>query len=497
MTQPFLYVRVRSQTLPTAIVVQDIDRQTVQIGEPFASGNLESFENSLLGTARNRVVHWGNDLYCQLGSYIYKYDVAANTGIWEVFYDATSFAYQAAVTFKRPGFWTASRDGVPYLITGWPLASNANNTRFVLIDTSGNITTKDGATNNQIINGQATAYGPGVSWRNKLVYTKHNVSNPDIILYDLKDDTINLIDGFDIPLTEGFAVSNPVVIDDRVYVAMASNVGDIYLGKINGNTLTSLGTISSGVDDIAIRNLQFMNLIEVTGCLYLAYCADDGGVVEMMNALQIFIDKNTQTVSNVRSANATIPPEINKGGIYTNAANMAVFARIDNLSGSGVNPIYEFDVIKNSFITENDDRRLYRWDGDMNTPWTFIDAGLNSLEYSYIMDMEGTSESIWTASGTLNVSPPRLEVSGIYINAIFKIYGAGQSGVKAQLLVDKDGEFLRTIGTPALTSHGLINGNQVEGLNADGSTEYTVTWDAANDGVLPGESPKVAIRVFV
>ena len=167
---------------------------------------------------------------------------------------------------------------------------------------------------------------------------------------------------------------------------------------------------------------------------------------------------------------------------------------MDNLTGSGVSPDVELMVGINDSAGNVG---LYRWD---NAPFgniTFVENGLEGYKFSKINSIAGGSERIWSGSGSLNISQPCLAINGPNIEAKFKVWGSAQSGVSAQLLFNPDRDPTMTLGTLVSSDVGTVVGDTLEGLVADNVTEITLVWAAALDGVLTGDNPRVALRVFI
>lgn len=499
MTQPFLYLRHRSTAHGDAIVVKDIDRQEVQVGSPFGVGERTA---APLTRAFNRVAHWNNDLYCILEDRIWKYDVA-NSGDWGVFYDFSANAI-ATYTEQRLGLYPVSVNGSGFLATGYPTASDSM--RFITIDRAGNVSESATKTfpNLNVDTNDNRPFGPAVAWRNKLVWITDD-GTPQLSIYDFETETASQTAGFDVGTTCVPNYTNPVVFNDKVWIGISENSfrNPFYIARLDGNVLTRLNRVDASPDiewegDSGGARKMGM-LCEVTGCLYVVWeTTNPGSSFDwFFRAHQIQIDRITNTVSSITPVDNTLPDEIRDSGIFeglqTGDPAQSVFIRVDNKTNPG-SPIYEIDFFNAD--DEGQTRRLYRWNGDMNTKWTFVDAGLDAYRYDFICATEGTSERIWTGSGTINATIPELTLGTTSIIAKFRIYG-GQSGVSAQILYDKEGETLREIGTILSISSGSHDGTTASGLVADGTTEYELEWGASIDGITTGDNPKVAIRVFV
>lgn len=490
MTQPFLYLRHRSSAHSQMAVFKDIDRQLVQIGEDFGAGESLVPVGGWL-PATNRVIHWQNDLYCVGNFAIWKYDVQ-NSGLWDVFYE---YAAPAGNSAQLGGLTACSIDGVPVLVTMYGTGSSTG--RFVSISTSDIVTeSSDKAFKGATWNG-AVSYVPvwsPISWRNNLLFMT-KIDDRAIHIYDLKSEALQFTSSVE------FNVTNLIVFNDKVFFAGGSEADGnrMRLRRLDGNIITDLGNIDNAQPTHRTNGTDNDNqcLIAVTGSLYCAW-----GMLDPINnpdatAAQIFIDPTDNTIASTIGRTNTVPAELRFGGGLASTATK-IIGRIDNISNNGLSPpTYEFEVVQTNG-DQAQQRRLYTWNGDMNTTWTFIDVGLNDFRHDYNTQVAGsTVERIWSGSGTLNASEPTLVLSGPNILATFKVWGSNQTQVKAQILFDKEGGLCNTTGTIGSTDVGTIVGNIVEGLTADGTTEVTIAWEASLDGITTGDNPKIAIRVFI
>lgn len=500
MTQPYLYLRYRSSAHADSIVVKDIDRQLIQVGSA-----LPAEENSVANNKTfNRVVHWNNDLYCMLNDKIWKYDVA-NSGDWGVFYDFSG-SVLVSPPAQRMGLYPCSVNGSGVLISAYPVSST--DIRFILIDTDGNVTetankTGGGGYNSDDINW--CNFGPAVAWKNRLYWIASNSTTTRVHYYDIETDTYfkQSSAGDDLVFPRN-GMSNLAILNDHMYFCAKGSTGAnqwwLYRFEDDGEP-TPLIRVD---DDVQWRatdaQAPMYSLVAITGCLYSVWLSVNPGSSfnYFYRARQILFDKSNNPTASI-DVDVTLPDELKNGGTFADigagAQDGNMMVRVDLQTNGPTSPIYEFDYT--ALDDEGQSRRLYRWNGNMSTAWSFVDAGLDPFRNSYIVDIDGDSNTIWSGSGTLNTSAPRLSVAGRTIKCVFKIFGgANQPTVNAEILFNKDGETLSSKGTILSSSHGVVVGNINQGLVADGLTEYTIVWDAAVDGVLTNDNPKVAIRVF-
>jgi len=141
---------------------------------------------------------------------------------------------------------------------------------------------------------------------------------------------------------------------------------------------------------------------------------------------------------------------------------------------------------------------MFQWNGNAAL-LTSVDTGGDAW-HSPPSGYSNHGERIWTA-GELDIRiTSRMSVLGGE-QIFFTCYGGG-TGRKMKLYYSVDGEPLLTeaalIGPVTGGSATLNTGmNQVEDIDADGSTIYSIIWDAPTDGITFGQRVNRAPQVFV
>jgi len=489
MTQPYLLMRHRSfgQVLPMA-VFKSVDQQLIQIGTDF--GASENYSRGAGGgiqsSSTNRVINWQNDLYAFGQQIIWKYDTAAS-GDWGVFYVPGSPNAQDSIAI---GLVAASLDGEPILICGYGTGDSTG--RFVTIDKDGVINESVNKTYNSThwsaANEIFASFFSPISWRNTILFVGRRSPSIFIYSYDLASE---ILSGSTDVGTFGNSVSNITILNDTPYV-LSNITGPTRrtFARIDGVFPTTIAVIKTHTTAVS----SFDCIVPVTGCLYAAWYNRDG-TPGGMEAHQCIFNPDG-TVDQVVDVTSTLPTDLRLGGGGFVDNSLDVYARVDVVSNDG-RPVatYEFEVSTSN--AEGATRRLYSWDGDMNSQWSLVSAGVD-VNLDYVCQSNGSvGERIWSGSGTLNASGPILTTVGTNIHAKFTVYGASQTGVKAEIIFDREGEITNSVGTLISADVGVINGNVLEQLTADGVTEITLVWAAAADGLAIGDNPKVAIRVFI
>lgn len=489
MTQPFLYARARSSSHSQISVFKEIDMQLVQVGSDFGTDDSAAGQQDRM---ENRVIHWENDLYCVGRFAIWKYDVA-NSGDWGVFHAFSTDPANAYARGKKIGLTPASIDGSGVLVCAY--ANNTSEgTTFVTIDKDLNVEEHASVSfSPQSYASASTTLAAGaISWRNKIVFPFFGSSSWDIGIYDLKTRTASSID----LSSHGFAVSQPCIFKDKVYFCVLGQNGvdtGNKLYRLDGTTPTLLASIGSTVGPSSATSAGINSLVEVGGKLFLLTSfKNSAGGWEMF---EIILDSNGGFVDAYSVTSITLPSSLS-GATTGQEADSSL--RIDNISNSGIEPIYEFLIAPDD--TEGSSISLYRWTNAPSGTLGIVDAGLDRYNFTKISTSNGTGGGrVWTGSGTLNVSQPDMSLSNdaLAIDAEFTVYGVGQTGVALELLFDKEGEVCETRGTIGSSTIGVVTGNRVTELVADGITKVSVRWEAVTDGIVAGDNPKLAARVFI
>lgn len=479
-------MRHKSTAHAQCAVFQEIDGEMIQVGTDF--GTSETDAESL---QQNRVIHWENDLYAINRDTIFKYDVA-NSGDWGHFY---TFANPQATELQKQfklGWTVASVDGSGVLVCGYPSTGGGNIT-FVQIDKDFNITEEQytGTWNFGLNDGRNTLLVNAVSWRNSLVF-KSDLATGSVRLYEynLKEKTFTSLGG-----ANGFQPHDPLLLvnDNIYYMGYGEFVDSVFFHKKSGLSFTNQATIGTQERGTFSTDMRLSGTAcEIGGKIFLFYPGGDQGDGVGWQCHEITLDSNGDFLSQANVTSIVLPVEL----IATNGSAESMTLRIDGISNSGVDPIYEMIIHTNS--NQGTSAELYRWNNAPSGMLEFIAHTLNNGAFDDISTGNGTGGgNMWAGSGVLNLSQPCLAVAGANIDAEFTVYGSNQPGVVLELLYDKQGENPTTRGTIVSTSHGVIINNAVSGLVADNTTKVTIGWGAALDGIVGGENPRVTARVFI
>ncbi len=502
MTQAWLYMRTGHATEPQCAVFKSINRQLIQVGNDFGTTEVGAVSDGGASRPYNRVIHWENDLYAINKDTIFKYDVLAGgsggTGDWEIFYTFLQYS-SIAEDYDTMGLIPCSIDGSGVLCTAYATTTfEAAGLRVVKIDKDLNVS--EGAVfdmsygTTESFNRTTTGnFTNPCSYRNLLMWDMSNGSpgetegTAQVHVYDLKADTI-----------VRYAVGRRrgscqfAVLRDTVYrIGIDAVSDDTSLYKFTGGGWSDVGLISTTNNAVEIDGSN--SLIAINDKLYTLVWS---GVTTTRHweFYELTIDSNgdLDSVTDI----ASLLPTAVSGFVATDARQNSTFL-VDHITDGPDNPIYFLDLAFGGGTSANNQ---YIWNNAPTGLITFIANSMDRKGYGQPISAHGTyGSNILSGSGTLNVSQPclSLNLNGLDIDAQVTVYGSSTTGVALEIYFDKEGEHPNSRGTISSTTLGSIVGNRVVGLTADNTTKFTVAWAAVTDGIVPGDNPTVAARVFV
>lgn len=136
----------------------------------------------------------------------------------------------------------------------------------------------------------------------------------------------------------------------------------------------------------------------------------------------------------------------------------------------------------------------YKWEGT-GTTMSYVGA-IGSWGLAPTQSKDGSGARIWT-EGSPNVQITGIVKSTDGMTISFKAYGGG-TGKIVKIYIDPDESSPDTQATlrgSATGGSATRNGNQVEGVSANGTTTYTVGWDFLADGLGIGEFSNLSPRI--
>lgn len=268
------------------------------------------------------------------------------------------------------------------------------------------------------------------------------------------------------------------VCQDRIFHQQISGT-TITLYELSGASAVARATIRSGATPMAKDGKSV--IWSDGGFLYSMYWVSAGVGWEVK---QITLDTwsmtdETSTMIPVEMAGVSSPPNTGRVGMLT-----------DGVASPGSTP--------GRFI-------YYAHDGGTATAWSvyklngisamvFLDSGgLASDAMPFYTQVDG---DVFFSSGQKKIELiSRTAVPG-GVRYSFKIWGASETVSVRGWYCPATGDFPDTAATLSNPSVGVLSGNTVIGLTADGITTVQLTWLAATDGFATGDFPKFLLEQF-
>jgi hypothetical protein len=487
MTQPFLTMRVQSTTHSQAAVFQEIDGVLVQIGEDF--GTIEKSVTINYATlGYNRVVNWFGNLYAVVTDGIWKWDTTTN-GPWTKIH---TFLTAVGGDGDILGLIPCEDSGEPILVTAYPTTNT--NAVYVHMDKDEVVTETSPIAHVTNIFTTSPCWMTPIYHRGKILWTAHTAATtarPYIHSYDIANNSVTWFFH-----NAYFAKSQLCVHNNKVYmvgVGVLRTTLDLYeIGAAAAELIATIKSPSNYYNDKTPYN--GFALASIDGRLVaIGQSADSTGnglQSQSFDAYSILLDNNGVFVSST-DISSSIDPGI---PIVSNSFWLYNF-RADTISTPGVT-IYDVEHCLNT--TEVTATSNYRWNGSGNL-MTDLGPGKNAWQHSRTYISEGGSGGrVWHGSGTLQVSPPTMAVNGPNVDIDFVVYGDNIADTVLGVLFDKEGEACETKGNIVQTSVGSLENGFASGIMATPSgTPVSVKWSAASDGIVSGDVPKVAGRIFL
>jgi hypothetical protein len=390
----------------------------------------------------------------------------------------------------RLGFTTASVNGEPRLVTGYPCNTGAATAMRVVSITPTGIFESPSISlpGSNFASNAEGGLGECVSYRNSIVWGQSS----RVFEVSLEDYSTSIA----ISPTTSFG-SSLIVFRDRVLELRPNGLAWDLLRK-DGTTMTLVARFANGNNGIfgnaRANRGAILQVDENTLAIFAFVDANAGGEESHRCVIVEFPPGTSTTPLSVTEATAQVMPSELRN-VTTAERTSRITARLDLISSGPDSPIYELEFHRQA-LSEGNSVSLYRYTPTSGTQLEFIDAGLDGFRFSTIAYSETCGKNIWPGSGTINVSAPTLVVDGGNINATFDIFGeASQSGqIALELLFDKEGFATTTRGSLESTDIGSLSGNVVVGLSP--GDKVTVAWRAAIDGIGIVDNPKVAGYVY-
>lgn len=479
----WLVARTRSTSNSQISVFKEIDGQVVQIGSDF---DTREDTSSQIPIKNNRVIHWQNDLYINHGSGIWKYDVA-NSGSWG--HLLTLPGSDSADNMGGTGPHSVNVSGIPYLCCAYKDVADNNDVRISIFDENGSIIRTRPftvAAGQPLATNIHSAFHSSLIFRNQLAWLTDN----HIFIYNVDSDSlINIDTGASANFIQG---DLDIFKDELYYMGPVSGGGGTFaIWIVDGSTIVGLiGSIFGSGETVDTPN---KSLLFNDGQFMYAIAGVDRGVAsDGWSCNQI----EPTTLWNTDLDTVVFPSEFQDGGSFnaTDNPDAQWYCQIDNETTPGTP---EIRILFAEDVVEGTSFKVYDWQGSGNA-MTSRQGGMDIFSFAIPHDKSGGGHRIWSGSGELNVGHPLMSVNGSNIDIISSLYGSSQTGVNIEWYFTSQGEPDDYSRCTLLTStSGVVAGDAVTQLIADGVGQFTTKWAASIDGVALGDNITVVGRAFI
>lgn len=454
------------------------------IGNTFGTNYSGSaHQESKLG---NQIIQFQGDLFAVTFDGIYKKDdPTLITGNWT---SQLSFTTPNTSGPSGAGLHVVQRNGVSNLITVWADETDTDGARWARYDgsswTQATTTQDQGSTWVQTYD--------SIVYRNVLHVAVSGGATPHFFTYNPVTDAITQAAGS----FNNNAYASFCVFQDRLFVCAASsqNVNSIYeyTGRWVRNTSLDVSIKFDTYDQGTVSLYT-----DGTNMYRLCAAPTDGWRCYQIDGSLMQTDISATVLPSGFRANAD-------GGTWTSGQGTIGGSSIDLKRFSAV---YDTNTTPGSltiylYYASNGNSgtafEVWQWNGNSSLI-TQTDSAAGDVEHAIPKNYANDGERIWGA-GDLDIAiTAREQVSGGE-EITFIAYGGG-TGRNMKLWYSVDGEPVlleATLTTPVSGGSATFNAgmNRVEGIAADGTTEYTIVWDTATDGITSGQRVKRVPEIF-
>lgn len=483
----FLFMNAKTAGAGACTAFQYVNATPTQLGTSFGAGYGTTDRER--DAAKNHLVQFQGELYAMARDGVYKKDdPTVTTGGWT---QQIAFTSPETLRCTGTGLHPMVVGGVLNLVGVFQEASQSNRFRWVKFD--GTTWTQAGAYT-EVANLGARQHMDSIVYRG--------------VLYFLTGEgDVNYTGTFD-PGTNSFAnITNPFVdfsttvgvgiFQDRLFALGQVSVTDVGLAEFTGGSWNLVGTIEDAVV-LGFRNSKWACFSDGT-YLYLIY----GRQPVVANSRGWRASRWSPTASpNFLDISTEVLPSallsVTDGGTHSITTNIIEERLIPvyDADTDPANPVIYLYFALNGVVGTG--HTMYRWNlnpadvatvlpGNPSNVMTSIDSG-GDTQHSAPAHMSQGGCRIFTP-GELDVKiVSRVGVLGGE-EITFRAYGGG-TGRKVKIFYAVGGEpslLECTLAGPVTGGSATLNTglNQVEGVAADGATDYTVIWDLAADSVVP------------
>lgn len=495
MAPPLLFMEHRGSG-GTYKVFRYVGGSVSQIGNSFASFFTSS--NILARKGFNRVVQFLGDLYAVTLDGVYKLQPDGVT--W------SKSSGDGGLNFSNPesqvntnagsqsGLHVVYVGNIPYLTGVYKTNNGSNEWRGYWLDgsdlasgwTLGAIQTGpegEGSNNIEVMTSEAV-------YRGVLHVTIHawtGVEESEVLTWDVATDSVGSLSN-DFNIQE---IRNPgmCIFNDRLFAVTQRNP-KLRLHEFTGGAWQFVKDLHPNVNDpiSGSRGYTVATFTDSTNMYAIALDNSQTGTAPDARGIRAFQIDGSLTVTEITS---TVLPSsliaVEDGGSYSGTVDTRCHAIYDVDTNPGSLSIYIYIATDS---TEGTIWTVYEWNGP-GSQITQIDTGGDVIHALPIARLIGGERNF--TSGELDVLILDKDEQLGAEDLIIVLTGdtTGPADKKFKLWYALEGEPNLLEATLSMVSGGSATfnptDNQVEGLIADGATEYVVRWDTNADGLSPGD----------
>jgi hypothetical protein len=482
MAQPLLVLQYRSGVAPQVYRVTGATASA--LGDAF--GAIEGVTPGTTVTCHNRAIQFQGDVYAAVDGAVYKKDDPTDeAGPWSVDHSLTGFVASATSRHHLFGPYQFTEAGVSKIYVCWRTSTALNTWNASILDGDTDVWTDIGE---QVAADSGANNGIGASaiYRNVL-YVQMETSG-HMLTFDPNAQSFGVITNsvFSNPVMAGMAVFN----DRLLMVGRASGTGNVALAEVTGSIAVIEDTGIAAANTSATRH----GLFPSPNGTFL-YSASRVSASAGSRFLK-FID-TAGVISYSSDLTAAVMPIARQPGADANNIIWWGYYDQETTPGTAILTIfYSPNADTGSLVTQ------YRFI-DESTPLLQEDVGA-SAAWAFTATLLGGGERVFTP-GELHIEI-RNRVAVLGGEAVrFKAWGGAGADKSVDFRFNSQSEVPLTAAT-LMGSATVIsgpapvptrNGNQVDGVTADGVTVYQAIWDVSADGLVAGQRAQLAPRIFV
>lgn len=487
--RPYLVMQWGSPNNSQCAVYSNQNGNLTKIGNDFGTKyGVTSTSTNNVTPINNRAIHWNGSIWCVDGNNeVWKYDIA-NSGVWGKAYDIVNA--NATDRYWRTGFYPLLKNGEP-IIAAFFNSTTVDAARAVIVDISGNFreTAYTSVGGSQIQNADRPGFTSDLIVNNR-VYGFVNGSF--IISFDPENETFTSIS---LPGADAqYGTPGMCVHQGEVYLAYAdassSPADRVMLSRLEGSIINELGLIT----DIQGNSNYWHNwaLFSDDEFIYLLK-RQEAGAYDGFTCTKVKVDPTGLSTWDITS---TVPTPFRAGTVNTSNIADRVGYYIDQETIINGKPQI---IIQYTPDTDSDpikSTNLYEFSA--TGVWSFLGAGSDNVGTSHSYGGDGGGHRSFSASGEYDVILGLNKINRTTIDVDMWIKGAptGVQGVVVDVKFSTDGKLPHTACfiDSILEGPGYASGNyHIAGLPTDG-TKTTFRWRANQQGVVPGDFPKLVAR---